>query len=103
MSNPGQAFRPLSNLCVKSDREFYARIPAYVCNVFLNHLKELEIRCNCHSGCGYGDNGDNSRILPLLPQAEPVDQLSTAPHSGGGCVIAPCACPRTGSHLPTAH
>ena len=63
----------------------------------------MEIRCNCHSGCGYGDNGDNSRILPPLPVAEPVDQLSTAPHSGAGCIIAPCAYPRTGSHLPTGN
>lgn len=63
----------------------------------------MEIRCNCHSGCGYGDNGDNSRILPTLPVAEPVDQLSTAPHSGAGCIIAPCAYPRTGSHLPTGN
>ena len=56
----------------------------------------MEIRCNRYSGCGYGDNGHNMPIPPLLPAAQPGDQLSTAPQSGGGYVIAPCAYPRTG-------
>jgi len=99
----GPGVLPLKYVCAKLARLFYARIPAYVCNVFLNQSKEMEIRCNRYSGCGYGDNGHNIPISPLLPAAQPGDQLSTAPQSGGGYVIAPCAYPRTDVHLPTDH